>query len=280
MSNYKTNRMHRLSILGFMLFSISFFGQVELDPDKYYAETNTIFIKSKVFQTDRELQIFIPDEYFKNPDKDFKVIYLFDAQNQRIFNYISGNIEFLSMNEIEPMIIVGIVTEDRWDEFLTPNIHEETLEIYKPPMGHADLLIKHIQTEIEPYLKENYRTEDYRMAIGQSLGATFVTYAAMKTENLFDYNILISPNYDYDQKQFVDRFKTFVDSDLKKTKRFYFINGFGDDYEKKFDQPLNEVIELLKYNNNPKIKWDYKKLDIDSHGLTWLGVYNGLLNWQ
>jgi predicted alpha/beta superfamily hydrolase len=57
-------------------------------------------------------------------------------------------------------------------------------------MGHADKLIEHIQTEIEPYLKKNYRVQDYRLAIGHSLGATFITYASMKTDNLFDYNIL------------------------------------------------------------------------------------------
>jgi predicted alpha/beta superfamily hydrolase len=272
--------MQKLIIFEFLLFTVSIFGQTELDPNKYYAETNTVFIKSKVFEKERELQIFIPDEYFKNPDKKFKVLYLFDAQNQRIFNYISGNIQFLSMTDIEPMIIVGVVTEDRWSEFLTPNNHEETLERYKPPMGNADLLIKHIQEEIEPYLKQNYRTEDYRLAIGQSLGATFLTYAAMSTENLFDYNIVISPNYDYDQKQFVERFKKFVKTDLSKTKRFYFANSYGDDYEQKFSESLNEVIEILKYSNNPQIKWNYKKLDIDKHGLTWLGVYNGLLNWK
>ncbi|WP_298529458.1 alpha/beta hydrolase-fold protein [uncultured Christiangramia sp.] len=257
--------MQRLAVIIFFLSTITTYSQAELDPNKYYAETNTVFIKSEVYEKERELQIFIPDEYFKNPDKKFKVLYLFDAQNQRIFNYISGNIQFLSMTDIEPMIIVGVVTEDRWSEFLTPNNYEETLERYEPPMGNADLLIDHIQKEIEPYLKRNYRTEDYRLAIGQSLGATFVTYASMTTDNLFDYNILISPNYDYDEKQFVDRFKKFVKSDLGKTKRFYFANGYGDDYEEKFDEPLNEVIEILKYSDNSKIKWNYKKLDIDKH---------------
>jgi len=272
--------MQRLTILLFLLFTVTIYGQTQIDPNKYYAETKTILLKSKVFEKERELQIFLPDEYFKNPDKNFKVLYLFDAQNQRNFNYIIGNVQLLSMNEIEPLIIVGVVTEDRWNEFLTPNNYEETLERYKPPMGNSDLLIKHIQQEIEPYLKENYRTEDYRLAIGHSLGATFVTYASMTTENLFDYNILISPNYDYDKKQFVDRFKKYVKSDLTKTKNFYFAIGFGDDYEQKFGEPLNEIVEILKYSDNPKIKWNYKKLDIDKHGLTWLGVYNGLLNWK
>jgi enterochelin esterase-like enzyme len=111
--------MKNLLIIGILLFSTSIFGQEELDPDKYYAESKTVFIESKVYQEQRELQIFIPDEYVWEKEKEFKVLYLFDAQNTRIFNYISGNIQLLSMNTIEPVIIVGVVTEDRWDEFFT-----------------------------------------------------------------------------------------------------------------------------------------------------------------
>lgn len=272
--------MKNLLIIGILFFSITIFGQEELDHDKYYAESKTIFLESKVYGKQRELQIFVPDEYVWEKDKKFKVIYLFDAQNTRIFNYISGNVQFLSMNTIEPVIIVGVVTEDRWDEFLTPNNYDETLERYEPPIGHADKLIEHIETEIEPYLKENYRVQDYRLAIGHSLGATFVTYASMKTDNLFDYNILLSPNYNYDKKQFVNRFKEFVKTDLSKKKEFYFANGFGDKYEKEFEEPLQKVIRILESSENEKISWKYKKLDINNHGLIWLGVYNGLLNWK
>lgn len=272
--------MKILLTIGISLISIIVLGQEKLDPDKYYAESKTIFIESKVYGKKRELQIFVPDEYIRNKEKIFKVIYLFDSQNLRIFNYVSGVIQLMSMNTIEPVIVVGIVTEDRWDEFLPLNNHKETLKRYEPPIGHADKLIEHIQSEIEPYLKINYRINDYRLSIGHSLGATFVTYAALKTDNLFDYSILLSPNYSYDEKQFVNRFKNFVKSNLTKKKEFYFSNGFGDDYEKEFDEPLQEVLTILKSSKNENISWKYKKLDIDNHGLIWFGVYNGLLNWK
>ena len=97
----------------------------EIDENRYYAETKTVYLNSKVFNKSRELQIYLPDEYFKQPDKKFKIVYLFDAQNQRIFNYVKGNIELLSMNYIEPLIVVGIVTEDRWFEFLPLNNNEK-----------------------------------------------------------------------------------------------------------------------------------------------------------
>ena len=271
--------MKKILIIGTLFFSISILGQEKLDPDKYYAESKTIFIESEVYKKQRELQIFVPDEYAWEKNKKFKVLYLFDAQNARIFNYISGSIQLLSMNTIDPVIIVGVVTEDRWDEFLPPNNHKETLERYEPPIGHSDKLIEHIENEIEPYIKENYRTQDYRLAIGHSLGATFVTYASMKTENLFDYNILLSPNYNYDKKQFVNRYKKFVKTDLLKKKKFYFINGYGDEYEEEFDEALQDVIKILENSKNKKICWNYKKLDINNHGLIWLGVYNAPMAW-
>jgi len=46
-----------------LLLSITIVGQEKLDPDKYSAESKTIFIEPKVYGKQRELQIFVPDEY-------------------------------------------------------------------------------------------------------------------------------------------------------------------------------------------------------------------------
>ena len=94
----------------------------------------------------------------------------------------------------------------------------------------------------------------------------------------YDFNI--TNLYNYDKKQFVNRFKEFVKTDLFKKKEFYFVNGYGDKYEKEFDEPLQDVIKILDSSKNENISWNYKKLDIDNHGLIWLGVYNGLLIWK
>ena len=101
-----------MRILILLLFINNLLFSQEIDENKYYAETKTVYLNSKVFNKSRELQIFLPDEYFKQPERKFKTVYLFDSQNQRIFNYVKGTIELLSMNHIEPIIIVGIVTED------------------------------------------------------------------------------------------------------------------------------------------------------------------------
>ncbi|MBL4745457.1 MAG: hypothetical protein JKY08_03735 [Flavobacteriaceae bacterium] len=118
------------------------------------------------------------------------------------------------MNNIEPLIVIGVVIEDRWNQFLTPNNHKETLKIYQPPIVSANKLLMHIETEIEPYLKKNFRTEGYRLTIGHSLVRTFLTYPSFESDHLFDYSIIISPNYSYDKEQFVERANKYVTSDL------------------------------------------------------------------
>ena len=259
-----------------IIFNLSF---SQIEDDKYYAKQETVKINSQIFKKEREIEIFYPDEYFREPDRKFKVVYLFDSQNLRVFNFVNGTIQYVSMNEIEPLIVVGICTEDRWFEFLTKNNHEETLKEYEPPIGGADILIQHIELEIEPYIKQNLRTQDYRIAIGHTLGATFAMYASIKSDKLFDYSILISPNFYYDKEQNVDLIKNYLDSNSSKIRKYYLCNGFGDMYEKKFNPALKKVIKLFRKNKNKNIDFKYEKLNINSHGKTLLeGVYKGLLN--
>lgn len=269
--------MNKIKAFFFLIIFNLSFSQIE--DDKYYAKQETVKINSQVFKKEREIEIFYPDEYFREPERKFKVVYLFDSQNLRIFNFVNGTIQYVSMNEVEPLIVVGICTEDRWFEFLTKNNHAETLKEYEPPIGGADILIQHIELEIEPYIKQNLRTQDYRIAIGHSLGATFAMYASIKSDKLFDYSILISPNFYYDKEQNVDLIKNYLDSNSSKIRKYYLCNGFGDMYEKKFNPALKKVIKLLRKNKNKNIVFKYEKLNINSHGKTLLeGVYKGLLN--
>jgi predicted alpha/beta superfamily hydrolase len=266
-----------MRILIILLLISNFAFSQEINENKYYAETKTLFIKSEIFGKERELQVYFPDEYFKEREEKFKVIYLFDAQNQRIFNYVKGNIELLSMNYIEPMIIVGIVTEDRWFEFLPKNNNIETLKEYEPPIGGADSLIKHIRNEVEPYISENFRVKNERIGVGHSLGGTFLMYFNTLENDFFASNILLSSNFSYDDEQMIERIKIF-NSSLLKGKDFFVFSGFGDTYEEKFNKSLKKINAWFKNHKSEKLNWQYEQLKINDHGKIWLeGIYKGLL---
>lgn len=267
-----------MRILILIFFLNNFLFSQDIDENKYYAETKTVYLNSLVFNKSRELQIFLPDEYFKKPEKKFKTIYLFDSQNQRIFNYVKGNIELLSMNHIEPLIIVGIVTEDRWFEFLPLNNNPETLKEYEPPIGGADTLVTHIKNEVEPYLKDNYRIENSKLGVGHSLGGTFLMYFNIKEPTFFESNILLSPNFTYDNEQLIALIKKFFTNNNKVSKEFFIYSGYKDIYEEKFNKSLFKINSWILKNENENIKWEYEKLKIDNHGKIWFeGIYKGLL---
>ena len=260
------------------IFTFNFIYSQEIDQNKYYVETKTVLIKSTVFEKERKLQVFLPDEYFKEPERKFKILYLFDSQNQRIFNYVKGTSELLSMNFIEPMIIVGIVTEDRWFEFLPKNNNVETLKEYEPPIGAADSLISHIKNEVEPYLLKNYRIKDERIGIGHSLGGTFLMYFNTIDNNFFTSNILLSPNFSYDDEQMLVRIKNFSKMRNVSKKQFFVFSGFGDMYEEKFNISLKKINKWLKRNKSENLIWEYEQLQINNHGKIWFeGIYKGLL---
>lgn len=269
--------MKRITLLIFSLLIFDIlFSQTELDLDKYYAKHETVKIESKIFKKKREIEIFYPDEFFTEPKRKFKVAYLFDSQSTPVFNFVSGTVQMLSMSGKEPLIIVGINTEDRYFEFLIKNKHAETLKRYTPPIGGADKLLAHIEKEVEPFIKNKLKKlQDYRIAIGHSLGATFAMYASIKSPKLFDYSILLSPNFAYDSSQYLGIIKSF--SDTNKVKRSYFIcNGHNDKYEDEFAPNIEKAVAMLKENKNICIS--YQKLDITSHGDIWFeGVYKGLM---
>jgi len=80
-----------LIMFSFLFIEVS--AQKPLDLDKYYAKHKTVLIDSKIFKKKREIKIFYPDEYFTEPKRKFKVLYLFDSQNIRTFNFVSGTIQ-------------------------------------------------------------------------------------------------------------------------------------------------------------------------------------------
>jgi tetratricopeptide (TPR) repeat protein len=85
--------------------------------------------------------------------------------------------------------------------------------------GGADNFIRFFAEELIPYVDAHYRTHDYRVLIGHSMGGLFAIYTLTKQPDVFDAYIAISPSLLFDQQSLVEQAdKYFRETEtLKKT---------------------------------------------------------------
>ncbi len=258
----------------FLLFSFTSFGQT--------SPTEIIDINSKIFNGTRKIRVNIPDDYAQYPNRSYKVVYFFDAQDESFYNftyetlkYMYGGISF----HVEPVIFVGIITSNRQFEFLPKNKTNQPLKDYSEDvkLGGADSLAMSLRDEVFPFIKSKYRTNGYNIGIGHSLGGSFITYTLTKYPELFNAIIAVSPNYYYDNGQLLTMFDNMATPKLLNKKYLYVAYGKGDKLEERFKNSTIRFGEILKKKNIAGLNWKVQSLDNDSHLTTPMeGFFKGL----
>ena len=260
--------------LFFLLFALTAFGQM--------SKTESFEINSKVFNGKRQIKVVLPENYSEYPNRKFKVIYLFDAQGESLFNFEVAAIDFLKSGSvfIEPSIIVGIESTNRWFEFLPKNQSNDVYKYYGKgaKFGGADSLAISLRDEIIPFVQSKYRCNNYNIGIGHSLGGTFLTYSLVKFPQLFNAVIAISPNYWYDNEQVLNTFNSLASKDNLHNKFLYIAYGEGDMLENRFLPSTIKMDGLLSKLQISTFRWQTNKINIGSHYLSPIeGVAKGLL---
>lgn len=228
-------------------------------------------IHSAYFGTDRELLISLPEGYHdpSGTKKRYQVAYVFDSQNDYFFRYTASLIQMLNLSgTLEPTIIVGIRSTNRRFEF-TPKLLSDGPYKSWTKTGGADSLVLHLEKEVFPYIEQQFRTMPVRIGLGHSLGGTFLTWC-LTGKHMFDANIMISPNYEYDNEQLITRLKGAA---INKQTFVYLARGKDDSYETRFAPGIEKAVPLFR----DKLQLQYEVLNVNSHGNTFLtGFINGL----
>jgi predicted alpha/beta superfamily hydrolase len=166
--------MHKL-LLASLLTPFLSFGQ----------KTIEINFPSKNLSDSRKIWIALPKYYDLRKDS-FHVVYLFDGDNQSLFNlsvsakrFLEGNAADLNEFNAPASIIVGIEQKDRGKDFV----------------DSAANFLKFLSDELMPYVKKKYRTLPYSVLIGHSLGGRFALYSFLSRPDLFNAIITASPAY-------------------------------------------------------------------------------------
>lgn len=241
---------------------------------------DTLTVQSGIFNKIRKIKVMLPAEYSipRNVYEKYIVAYLFDAQNEDFFNFYKITTDLLiKQGNLQPLILVGISSDNRQFEFLTKAQTEEGIKNFRKT-GGADTLALHLIDEVIPAIQKKYRTNGYNIGIGHSLGGTFVTYAMLKYPSLFNAAIAVSPNYQYDQEYMVKEFDKLANTQILNHKFLYIAHGFGDVTEERFRPSTQKIEALLIKKNITGLRWTFKSMDNDNHGLTQMeGIFKGLV---
>ena len=186
---------------------------------KVRGESKIATINSEVLNEERELLIHLPNNYSQYTEVEYPVLYLLDGQ--RNFAHAVGTLDLLNQsNMAQEMIIVGILNTHRARDF-TPTYDENYNEW--GISGGADKFLEFIEQELKPYVRKNYRTNEFSVLSGHSLGGLLSVYTLHTKPHLFQAYFAFSPSLWWqDEILFSDAEKFF--SNAQPLNKFLYVN--------------------------------------------------------
>lgn len=166
----------------------------------------SIKIASTILGEPRDLNIYLPAGYSIDSLKTYPVIYLLDGSKDEDFIHIAGIVQFGSfpwINMIPESIIVGIGNVDRRRDFTYPSNNELDQNEF-PTSGKSENFIQFLQKELQPFVDSTFRTGRDKTIIGQSLGGLLAAEILLKSPELFDHYIIVSPSLWWDNESLLN----------------------------------------------------------------------------
>jgi predicted alpha/beta superfamily hydrolase len=225
----------------------------------------TITINSKILGEERPVFISTPQGY-ENSDQNYPVLYLLDGGVH--FLHASGIVQFLSRNgRLPQMIVVGIPNTNRNRDF-TPTAVKETQN-----SGGANNFLSFMKDELIPYVKNNYRTQPYKILFGHSLTGMFEIHSLATENELFNAYIIASPFLMYDNEVAIKSLESFLKKSPEFDNSIYITVGNEPDYY----SSLGKLSNLFETYSSEKLNWKYVKMENEDHGsVPHKTIYDGL----
>jgi len=224
--------MKRIFLAVLLLFTL--IGKAQSTASK---NVSTFTIEASQLHTSKKIWIYLPENYSKDIQKKYSVIYMPDAQN--LFDAKTSyagewNVDEKLDSLKAPVIVVGIEhgNEKRIDE-LTPFKNE------KYGGGNADNYLNFIVNTLKPYIDKNYRTKTKpknTILFGSSLGGLVAYYGALKYPQVFGKAGVFSPSF-----WFSPEIYTFTEKQLKIKTKIYFLCG-----DKESDDMVKDLTKMKR----------------------------------
>ena len=188
------NRMSKKIIV--ILFLLIGIHQVKSQNAGQIVIGTTHILDSNILNEEREYWVSLPESYNNEGSsyKRYPVLIVLDGNAH--FKSITGMVNYMSSGNngnrrIPEMIVVAIQNVNRRRDF-TP---DKTITKRANDSGGGDKFLSFLEDELIPELDQKYRTNQYRILFGHSLGGLLATHAYMKEKTLFNSFIAVDPSF-------------------------------------------------------------------------------------
>jgi predicted alpha/beta superfamily hydrolase len=268
-----------------VLFLCSFYVHAqEISPFRAGFEET---IPSKILGQQRKIWIHIPNSNGGDKIKDrgnYPVVYVLDGSEN--FNTVASITEHMEESSLcPPMIVVGIVPDDRLSE-LTTGSDKELPNV----TGNGEKFMAFVEKELLPYIDSNYPTTTYKTLIGHSLGGLTVINTLLHHPNLFNAYVSLEASLWWNNKKPVEEAKAILPVQNYQGKTLFM--AMANRMERGMDtlsvqKDTNgytglirsnlEFIKLLNSNKKNQLRYSYKFYPDDDHpSVRLIGEYDAL----
>lgn len=247
----------------YLLFALLFFIKILFAQETKmpFVLGETITWKSKTLNENRTLNVYLPPSYATDSLRKFPVIYLLDGSADEDFIHTVGLVQYGNfpwINMLPESIVVGIANVDRKRDFTFPTTIEKDKKDF-PTTGGSARFVQFLNSELLPFVTENYRTNDTTTLIGQSLGGLLATEILFKQPKMFRNYIIISPSLWWDKESLLKQVPN-----LKENGQSIFI-GVGKKEPKPMEKDAKKLYQALKSQGNNGLRLHYKLFKEQSH---------------
>ncbi|AUC77443.1 alpha/beta hydrolase-fold protein [Olleya sp. Bg11-27] len=238
-------------------------------------------IHSKILNQERELVIYIP-ESAKDPSRkreQYPVVYLLDG-DYNFVPFIGMLKQYSEMNDtkiLPEMIVVGIPNIDNNSRMMD---FSPTTAGKPEQFGGGNKFLDFMQTELFPYIEQNFSGSQNRTIVGHSFGGLVVMNALTTNPEMFTNYLLIDGSLYFDNELFFNNSNyRLKDKDLK-DKNLYIGIANTATYGSNLESIKKDTIRANKYvrhslklidqieNMETDLNMEWKYYGKDTHGST------------
>lgn len=258
--NQKKKHMSSRVIITAIFFFFILTLNAQTNNTKPYSIGEIKEINSSILRENRVLNIYLPVGY--NDKETYPVIYLLDGSANEDFLHVVGLVQFFNMAFKMPnTIVVGIANVDRRRDFTFPTNLKDLKKDY-PTTGSSAKFIDFIEQELQPFIQTNYKTNNTKFIIGQSLGGLLATEILLKKPQLFTNYIITSPSLWWDDESLLKEAPALLANQNDSIKQVYISVGTEG---KIMEQDAAALVKSLQSSGKKNLKLDFLTLPKENH---------------